>query len=500
MAYIWYGAFFFNLILALVIVFFQRRDPKTVWAWLLVLYFLPLIGFVLYLLIGRNFYCEKKFRNKELEDERQTEACRQERFIERNDFKVSEKVDKDYVNLVMFNLRTGNCFYTEDNLVNIYTDGNFKFDALLAAIDGAEKFIFLQYYIIREDILFERVCRHLKCKISEGIKVYILVDGVGGKKVSKKLWQGLKTEGFNICIFFPPITKKLNLRVNYRNHRKIAVIDGKVGFTGGFNIGKEYLGIDKKYGYWRDTHIKIEGSAVTELSLKFLQDWNYAADDGEGLEYKEFLRMANHTEGDSEEKERNNTGELRAFGACKKNVGVQIISSGPDSRTEQIRDNFLYMIYRAKKSIYIQTPYFIPDEAVFYALRTAAQSGIEVKIMIPCKPDHPFVYWATHSFAGDLLRCGARCYVYQNGFLHAKSIMVDGIVSSIGTANMDVRSFKLNFEVNAMIYDAEVTKELEHIFLNDIGKSEELTLYDYRQRSFKVRAKEQVSRLLSPLL
>jgi len=314
------------------------------------------------------------------------------------------------------------------------------------------------------------------------------------------LWQGLKTEGFNICIFFPPITKKLNLRVNYRNHRKIAVIDGKVGFTGGFNIGKEYLGIDKKYGYWRDTHIKIEGSAVTELSLKFLQDWNYAADDGEGLEYKEFLRMANHTEGDSEEKERNNTGELRAFGACKKNVGVQIISSGPDSRTEQIRDNFLYMIYRAKKSIYIQTPYFIPDEAVFYALRTAAQSGIEVKIMIPCKPDHPFVYWATHSFAGDLLRCGARCYVYQNGFLHAKSIMVDGIVSSIGTANMDVRSFKLNFEVNAMIYDAEVTKELEHIFLNDIGKSEELTLYDYRQRSFKVRAKEQVSRLLSPLL
>lgn len=493
MAYIWYGTVAVNFMLALVIVFFQRRDPKTVWAWLLLLYFLPLIGFVLYLFIGRNFYCEKKFYNKGIEDKRQTEACRQENFIERNDFKLSEKLDKDYAGLVMFNLKTGNCFYTDDNRVNIYTDGNMKFDALLKEIDGAEKFVLLQYYIIRDDILFEKVCRHLKQRMAEGVKVYILVDGVGSSKVSKKIWQKLKADGFWVSIFFPPVTKKLNLRVNYRNHRKIAVIDGRVGFTGGFNIGKEYLGIDKKFGCWRDTHLRIEGSAVLELMLKFLQDWNYAAEKAVAcLEYTDFLKQIISKGKNAEEAEERN--------AFWKNVGLQIVSSGPDLKIEQIRDNFLYMIYGAKQSIYIQTPYFIPDEAVLCALRMAAQRGIEVKIMIPCKPDHPFVYWATHSFAGDLLRYGAKCYVYQNGFLHAKSIMVDGLVASVGTANMDVRSFKLNFEVNAVIYDCRVTKELERIFLNDIGRSQELTLYDYRQRSFGVRIKEQVSRLLSPIL
>lgn len=377
--------------------------------------------------------------------------------------------------------------------MNIYTDGNQKFDALISAIDSAESFVFLQYYIIREDILFERICRHLRTKIKEGIKVYVLADGVGSGKTSKELWKRLREEGFNICSFFPPVAKKLDLRVNYRNHRKVAVIDGKIGFIGGFNIGKEYLGIDKKYGYWRDTHLGIEGGAVVELMLKFLQDWNYAAEtDGDCLEYREYLKkIKSMTDRSKSETEHSNT-------AAK--AGIQIVSGGPDSQTEQIRDNFLYMLHHAKKSIYIQTPYFIPDEAIFYALRMAAQSDIEVKIMIPCKPDHPFVYWATHSFVGDLLRYGAKCYLYQNGFLHAKAIMVDGLVSSVGTANMDVRSFKLNFEVNAMIYDAEVTRELEQIFLKDIGRSRELTLYDYGQRSFIIRVKEQVSRLLSPLL
>jgi len=494
MAYIWYGVFFFNLILALVIVFFQRRDPKTVWAWLLVLCFLPLVGFVLYLFVGRSFYCKKKLKNKGLEDKRRLEASKQEEKIVFNDFKVSEKVDKDYVNLVRFNLRTGDCVYTENNKVSLFTDGNRKFDELVAALNKAERFIFLQYYIIREDIVFERICRCLKQKAAEGVKVYVLADGVGSRKVKGRLWAELEAKRIKVNRFFPPIAKKLDFRMNYRNHRKIVVIDGKVGFTGGFNVGKEYLGLDKKYGYWRDTHLKIEGDAVMELMLKFVQDWNYAAEtEKESLEYKDFVVLAeSYADGEREQGRQN----VKKRG----NVGVQIVSSGPDLKNEQIRDNFLYMIYRAKKSIYIQSPYFIPDEAVFCALKMAAQNDIEVKIMIPDKPDHPFVYWATHSFVGDLLRYGARCYIYENGFLHAKAIMVDGLVSSVGTANMDVRSFKLNFEVNAMLYDAEVTKELETIFLKDIGKSRELTLYDYRQRSFGVRVKEQVSRLLSPLL
>jgi len=489
MAYIWYGAFFFNLILALVIVFFQRRDPKTVWAWLLVLYFLPLVGFVLYLFFGRNFYCERKFKNKVIEDMRVVEAGKQDEKIILNDFTVSDKVNEDYVNLVRLNLRTGSCFYTENNAVDIFTDGNSKFDALIEAIEKAEKFVLLQYYIIREDIVFERICRCLKKKAATGVKVYVLADGVGSRKIPGRRWKELEATGVRVNLFFPAIAKKIDLRVNYRNHRKIVVIDGAVGFMGGFNIGKEYLGIDKKYGYWRDTHLKIEGDAVMELMLKFVQDWNYAAEtERESLGYKDFVMQKRSRE------------IVEKNGKAQDGVGIQIISSGPDIKNEQIRDNFLYMIYHSRKNIYIQSPYFIPDEAVFCALKMAAQRDVEVKVMIPCKPDHPFVYWATLSFVGDLLRCGAKCYVYQSGFLHAKSIMVDGIVSSVGTANMDVRSFKLNFEVNAMIYDADVTKELEQIFLKDIGKSRELTLYDYRQRGFGVRVKEQVSRLLSPLL
>ncbi len=499
MAYIWYGAFFFNLILALVIVFFQRRDPKTVWAWLLVLYFLPLVGFVLYLFLGRNFYCERKFKNKMIEDMRVVEAGKQEEMIILNDFTVSDKVDKDYVNLVRLNLHTGSCFYTENNVVDIFTDGNRKFDALIEAIERAEKFVFLQYYIIREDIVFERICKCLKKRAAAGIKVYVLADGVGSRKIPGRRWKELEAAGVRVNLFFPAIAKKIDLRINYRNHRKIVVIDGVVGFMGGFNIGKEYLGIDKKYGYWRDTHLKIEGDAVMELMLKFVQDWNYAAEtEKESLDYKNFdILTRKYNAGNIEQDMRQGNGKMNV---PEKSVGLQIISSGPDIKNEQIRDNFLYMIYHARKNIYIQSPYFIPDEAVFCALKMAAQRDVEVKIMIPCKPDHPFVYWATLSFIGDLLRCGARCYVYQNGFLHAKSIMTDGIVSSVGTANMDVRSFKLNFEVNAMIYDRGVTGELEQIFLKDIGKSSELTLYDYRQRSFGVRVKEQVSRLLSPLL
>ncbi len=184
----------------------------------------------------------------------------------------------------------------------------------------------------------------------------------------------------------------------------------------------------------------------------------------------------------------------------KGSTGVQIISSGPDSRSQEIRDNYLRLISKAKNNIYIQTPYFIPDESVMTALRIAAMSGVDVRLMIPCKPDHPFVYWATYSFVGELLEAGVKCYTYDNGFLHAKGLMVDGLAASYGTANMDMRSFYLNFEVNAVLYSSGLTRQLEDIFLKDLGKSTEITPYDYSQRSLYIRLKEQVSRLLSPLL
>lgn len=257
------------------------------------------------------------------------------------------------------------------------------------------------------------------------------------------------------------------------------VIDNKVGYIGGFNIGKEYIGLDERFGYWRDTHLRIVGSAVTGLQLRFLFDWNYAAKENL-FEDKMCCRVS--AEGN------------RDF--CK----IQIISSGPDNAGEQIRNNYLRLIHKAKKSIYIQTPYFIPDEAIFDSLLLAIHSGVEVNIMIPCKPDHMFVYWATYSYIGDLVMAGAKCYTYDNGFFHGKGMVVDGEVLCYGTANMDIRSFSLNFEVNAVVYDAGKAEEMERCFREDLSYSTPITRDDYVKRSLKIRIKEQICRLLSPLL
>jgi cardiolipin synthase len=248
---------------------------------------------------------------------------------------------------------------------------------------------------------------------------------------------------------------------------------------GGFNIGKEYIGQSKRFGYWRDTHLRILGSSVYALQMRFILDWNYAAN--ENLFKKEKYLGYEFT------------GEEGA-------AELQIISSGPDSRMQNIRDNYLRLISKAKKSIYIQTPYFIPDEAIMSSLLIAVYSGIEVNVMIPCKPDHPFVYWATYSYIGDLVKAGANCYTFENGFLHAKGMIIDEEVMCYGTANMDIRSFALNFEVNAVIYDKQEAIKMQAIFKEDLLKCKRITKDRYSRRSFIIRAKEQVSRLLSRLL
>ena len=272
---------------------------------------------------------------------------------------------------------------------------------------------------------------------------------------------------------------QLQLRVNYRNHRKIVVIDGRVGFVGGFNVGREYLGRDKKFGYWRDTHLCIEGAAVTSLAVRFVLDWNYAAKENLFLEDSLF--------------------EIPQYTRNGRDP-VQIISSGPDSKTKMIHDNYLRLIHRAQDHVYIQTPYFIPDDSILDALKIAAKSGVDVRIMIPCKPDHPFVYWATYSYIGEMVAAGAKCYVYNNGFLHAKTLSIDGMVACVGTANMDFRSFGLNFEVNAVIYSERTVQRLERAFENDMTLCTQVTRKVYDERGLVIKAKEQFSRLLSPLL
>ena len=269
--------------------------------------------------------------------------------------------------------------------------------------------------------------------------------------------------------------------MNFRNHRKIVVIDNKIGFVGGFNVGDEYLGKDDKFGYWRDTHIKFKGSAVKDLNLRFLADWRYAT---------------------KEEVTLNHVLEINEDELKKSNIGMQIVSSGPDlSDRYEIKLAYLKMIQKAKRYLYIQSPYLIIDNSISDSLKLAAASGVDVRIMLPGKGDHPFVYWANLVYAGELIKEGVKVYHYdRNAFLHAKTIVIDGKICSIGTANMDTRSFELNFEVISVIYSEKIAKEQKYEFEKDMMKCEELTIEKYNKRSTIVKVKESISRLLSDIL
>lgn len=470
---------YINVILAVIIVFFQRKDPKSVWAWLLILYFIPVMGFIFYLLIGTDIHKQKMFRTKEIEDKLSDAIRRQEMIIKNQELEKNYPEMKDYSDLVLYHLQVSGAVLTDDNHVSFLVDGKEKFQTLLEDMEQAKESIHIQYYIIKNDEVFSAMKEVLLRKIQEGVEVRILYDAMGCRTIRKKEWKQLDRMGIETSEFFPAVLRRMHLRLNYRNHRKIVVIDGKVGYVGGFNVAREYIGMDEKFGYWRDTHMRITGSAVQALQGRFILDWNFAQRN-HPLQFEKYLTEPEQT--------------------TEHRCPVQIVTSGPDSRYQTIRDTYLRLIHKAKKSIYIQTPYFIPDEAIFNALLIAARSGIEVNVMIPCKPDHPFVYWATYSYVGDLILAGAHCYTYENGFLHAKGVVVDEMVLSYGTANMDIRSFALNFEVNAIIYDREKSEEMIGYFKEDLKVSKLITKNVYLSRPLIIRIKEQVSRLLSPLL
>ncbi len=392
------------------------------------------------------------------------------------DFRLEDA--SDYKELIIMHLNNNHAVLTQDNKVDIFVDGRKKFDALLDDIAHAKNHIHIQYYILRLDNLGKEIYQALVAKAKQGVQVRILYDDAGSRFLRKSQFKELIELGGEVEAFFPSIFPLINPRMNYRNHRKIVVIDGRIGYIGGFNVGDEYLGKKKKFGYWRDTHLRIEGSSVHPLQTRFILDWNQASEDHD-IEYADVYFPAIPIKG---------------------TVGLQIVSSGPDSEWEQIKNGYLKLIMMAKKYIYIQTPYFIPDASFMDTLRIACLSGIDVRIMIPNKPDHIFVYWATYSYVGELMKAGAKVYIYQNGFLHTKMIVIDDEASTVGTANIDIRSFKLNFEVNAFIYDRETSHQLALTFEEDIKLSSEFTLELYEQRSLWIKFKESISRLLSPIL
>ncbi|MDE4908439.1 cardiolipin synthase [Methanogenium marinum] len=468
--------FIINIIFAISVVFVERKKPSAALLWVAVLFFLPLFGFLLYLVFGQTIYKERIFRLKEEDDRIAKEViARQEERLEGIHVPLEDKAG-DYLNMIAMLLKNDQAVISNDNIVEVFTDGNAKFDALLEAIDNADDFIHLEYYIIRNDTLSRQIATALARKAREGVTVRVLGDAVGCHSLPNDFYRELTDAGGEVAWFFRSKYLHINMRVNYRNHRKIAVIDGKIGFIGGYNIGDEYLG-KGPLGNWRDTHLKITGSAVHSLQVRFFMDWNHAANGDLGFEERYFPTP--------EERE----GTL-----------VQIVSSGPDSHGEAIKKGYLNLISNARESVWIQTPYFIPDGSIMDALKIAAESGVDVRIMFPCKPDHPFVYWAGFSYLWELMESGVRVYSYDNGFIHAKTVVVDGFAASVGSANWDIRSFSLNFEANAFLYKGDVPPALKQIFADDIASCTEVTLDMYGNRTFVVRLKESFSRLFSGIL
>ena len=464
-----------NVFFSLSLVFIERKDPTTTWAWLLILLVLPGLGFIIYIILGQNLSRQKIFKEKIRVDEGKRKNINDKYERDINSHNGGER----FLDLRNMNFNHSGAKYTTNNNVKVYVNGENKFKQLIEDIKNAKRYIHIEYYILKNDTLGKTIIRELTKKAESGLEVRLLVDSMGSRKLTKKAVKEYIDAGGKFSFFFPGIVPHINTRINYRNHRKIVVIDGEYGYVGGFNVGEEYISKDPEVGFWRDTHVRINGEAVDDLNERFLLDWCYAAEEEIEDYYKYSSKSSNKCAGD---------------------VGIQIVTSGPDHKEQYIRNAYIKLINNAKENVYLETPYLVPDSPILESLKISALSGVDVRIIIPGHPDHFFMPWAASSYIGELLEAGIKVYTYQNGFIHAKTIVVDSTVMSIGTANLDIRSFKLNFEVNAFIFDDRIAKNGELQFMKDIKESEEVTKEIYDNRSISIRIKESLIRLLSPIL
>ncbi|WP_243450411.1 cardiolipin synthase [Desulfosporosinus sp. Sb-LF] len=457
------------------IIFLENRDPTKTITWLLILGVLPLLGALLYLLFGRVVRKHQLYRHKQVWRE-QTEEIMKDRQLR------PRVEDVDQVGNLSMNKKLARLLFNDasapltlNNRSQVLTNGQETFQALLAALEGAKAHIHLEFFIFHDDAIGKDILNLLLRKAFDGVEVRILVDGLANQSLSKRFGElrraGVEAEGF-YPVRFPFLSSRLNLR----NHRKIVVIDGQIGFLGGLNVGDEYLSRSKKIGFWRDTFLKLEGDAVHFLQTVFLNDWN-------GVTHQDI----------------NNPSYYPHPQNCGNQL-TQIAATGPDSDWGSMLQIYFVALTSAEKTISIETPYFIPDEGSVMALKTAALSGLDVRIILQGIPDHKITYWASRSYIEELLESGVRIYRYQKGILHAKVLILDEKVGVVGSTNFDIRSFSLNFEISAFIYDREFARRLEHDFQQDLADSVEFVLQEYKLRPLSNRIKESSARLFSPLL
>lgn len=459
------------VILAIIHVLMDNRLPAKTMAWALVIYFVPVAGIVLYVFFGVNTR-----RDRLVSERSMNEITRRSMlsFVGQQDLRLPEN-HKQTIDLFV---NQSMALPFKDNTVDIYTDGYGFFPALLAAIRNATSHIHIDIYIFADDALGRLVSDSLIDKARQGVEVRVIYDDVGCWNVSRHFFERMREEGIEVCPFLPVRFPSFTSKVNYRNHRKIIVVDGKVGFIGGMNIAQRYVkGVEERP--WRDTMTKITGSAVYSLQREFLVDWYFV--DRTRLSDRKYYPPVVSSDYDD----------------CL----IQIVTGGPVTPFPEIMQGYMRVIIAARRYIYIETPYFIPTEPVLFALKTAALGGIDVRIIVPERSDARFVEWAGRSYLRDMTASGVKVYLYESGFLHSKILVCDDSLATCGSTNVDSRSFENNFESNAFFYDETVARRFRRIFLEDLGRSVPLSEKPGRMNpGFFPRLWESLTRLLSPLL
>lgn len=442
------------------------RPSKTL-AWLLAIFTIPVGGVLLYLLFGRNRRKSKLFTQKlkfSFRDALNYASCRPE--LTQNKRKIARLITN-----------TAKCPVTCANNLTLLKDGKITFESIFQALEAAEDHIHLQYYIFEEGVLADRLLQIFERKIAQNVTIRLLYDGIGSYSLSQKYLKSLKKMGVETAQFLPFRFGRFLSSLNYRNHRKIIVVDNKVGFTGGINISDKYLKGDPSLGKWHDTHLKVEGEAVDFLNRTFIIDWYLAS--GKEVDISSF----NITMDEGPK------------------TALQIVPSGPDDDFDVMEQVYFSIINSAEKYLYIVNPYIIPNHAILQGLVTAALSGVDVRLLMSTTTDIKLVDWCVRAYYESYLKAGIKIYLHPEGFLHSKVMLCDDEIASIGTANLDNRSLQQNYEAQAFVYDQQLCQQMKADFLEDCAKSEMLADYEqYKQRPWINKLIEGFAKLLSPLL
>ncbi|MEW4924749.1 cardiolipin synthase [Algibacter sp. 2305UL17-15] len=461
---------------AVITVVLKNINPTKTLSYIIVLVFFPFLGLLVYYLFGQEYRKNKIFSRKHVLNQTTIKSINEELEFDNKDVRRVDDYLDNKVKLVQLLYSNENSPLTLCNEIAILKNGNEKFDFLIKDLKAAKHHIHLEYYIIEDDNIGTKILDILCAKSKEGIKVRLTYDDVGSK-LSSGMKRKLNDSGVSHFPFMPVLFSSFTGKMNYRNHRKIAVIDGKIAYVGGINISDEYVNNENNPIFWRDTHLRLEGEAVKSLQINFFTTWDFVSNEKLKIHTSYFPEVT-----------------------CKNNVGVQIAASGPDTDWANIMEAIFTAITTAEEYVYITTPYFVPNDQIITALQVASKSGVDVRLIIPKNSDSWVVKHATNSYLEHLLEADIKVYRYTKGFIHAKTMVVDDIFSTVGTSNMDYRSFNINFEVNAFIYDIENSKILKEHFLGDLEHCEPIDQKRWVNRPKIEKFKESYCRLWSPLI